>query len=498
MPLGLLDIPSDQTQENYDFDLTKQGNTVIFASSGYGKSTVLQTLALNLAKANTPEQVQMNLLDFGNNGLLPLKDLPHVADIVTLEEEEKLQKLLDSIAETLAVRKKAFKTAGVASLEQYESKTKESLPILVNILDNYDGLSQNDKRKESIDNLLLQVLRDGASLGVYLVFTASRTGAVRMNMMSAISTKMALYLNEESEITTIMGREKVLQEAKVGRGQVMVDVPRAIQFYLPVEGDNSTEILENLEKEVLTLDENWTGVRPAKIPMVPELLTATQFNTVVTEKEDNKFYIGLNKADSAVESFDLFTGNSIGVFSANKKQLGLLAPFLIEQFFEQNCEVIIIDALKGLEEFSDKAKLYISRDDITNHLTELKETMEFLMSQKDSEAKQIIIFNGIADILEKNFYQQAQFISLIEQNTSQRQLIFMDYQTKVGDNFAMPTVTVKENITQILFGGELSSQHFIENLSMAVKNESYQKNVLHCVADEELYHIVVPILQEEV
>ena len=186
-------------------------------------------------------------------------------------------------------------------------------------MDNYDGLSQNDKRKETIDNLLLQVLRDGASLGVYLVFTASRTGAVRMNMMSAISTKMALYLNEESEITTIMGREKVLQEAKVGRGQVMVDVPRAIQFYLPVEGENSTEILENLEKEVSTLDENWTGVRPAKIPMVPELLTATQFNTVVTEKENNKFYIGLNKATTQLESFDLFNGHSLGLFTANKK-----------------------------------------------------------------------------------------------------------------------------------------------------------------------------------
>ena len=53
------------------------------------KSTLLQTLSLNLAKANTPEQVHLNLLDFGNNGLLPLKDLPHVADIVTLEETEK-------------------------------------------------------------------------------------------------------------------------------------------------------------------------------------------------------------------------------------------------------------------------------------------------------------------------------------------------------------------------------------------------------------------------
>ena len=497
VPLGLLDIPSDQTQENYDFDLTKQGNTVIFASSGYGKSTVLQTLALNLAKANTPEQVHMNLLDFGNNGLLPLKDLPHVADIVTLEEEEKLQKLLDSIAETLAARKKQFKTAGVASLEQYESKTKESLPILVNILDNYDGLSQNDKRKETIDNLLLQVLRNGASLGVYLVFTASRTGAVRMNMMSAISTKMALYLNEESEITTIMGREKVLQEAKVGRGQVMVDVPRAIQFYLPVEGDNSTEILENLEKEVSTLDENWTGVRPAKIPMVPELLTTTQFNTVVAEKEDNKFYIGLNKADSAVESFDLFTGNSIGIFSANKKQLHLLAPFVFKEILRQEKQVILIDALKSLEQFENEVSIYISKEKITNQLDDMKEAISFLIEANDLDKQSIIIFNGLADILSKLGNQQAQFIDIIEQNSDQKQFIFMDYVTNVGNNFAMPTVVTRENVQLILFGGELNAQHFIENLPAAIKTEKVNPNVLHCVRDEELSHIVIPVEKEE-
>ena len=158
------------------------------------------------------------------------------------------------------------------------------------LLDNYDGLSPNDKRKDGIDNLLLQVLRDGASLGIYLVFTASRTGTVRMNMMSAIATKMVLYLNEESELTTIMGREKVAQVAKVGRGQIMVDAPRAIQFYLPVAGSNSTEVLEQLEQEVLTLNENWTGVRPAKIPMVPEELTEEIFESFISVKEENTLY----------------------------------------------------------------------------------------------------------------------------------------------------------------------------------------------------------------
>lgn len=144
---------------------------------------------MNLARQNTPEQVQFNLLDFGNNGLLPLKDLPHIADIVTLEEDEKLQKMLDRISGLLAERKGSFKKNGVASIVQYEVKTQSKLPLVINILDGYDGLSVEDNRKDKIDEVLLQLLRDGASLGVYLIMTTSRSGSIRVNMMSNIATK---------------------------------------------------------------------------------------------------------------------------------------------------------------------------------------------------------------------------------------------------------------------------------------------------------------------
>lgn len=497
VPLGLLDIPSEQAQVEYYFDLEKQNNTTIFASSGYGKSTILQTLALNLARVNTPEQVQFNLLDFGNNGLLPLKELPHVADIVTLEEEEKLEKMLNRIAFTLAERKKQFKEVGVASLSQYEAKTNQQLPILVNLLDNYDGLSLNDKRKETIDNLLLQVLRDGASLGIYLILTASRTGAIRMNMMSAIATKMVLYLNEESELVAIMGRNKVLQESKVGRGQVMLDVPRAIQFYLPVSANNSSELLENLEAEVSSLNKNWTGIRPKPIPMVPEELTIDKFEKLINDRKDKTLLLGLNKANTNIETFELFTGKSIGLFPANRKQINVLAPFLFSEIIRQNIEVILVDGLKSLEKFEDIVSIYISKENLNKQFDLFKAALDTLISSKEIEKDTLVIFNGTTDILSKLGYQQSQFIHLIELSIPHVQFIFMDYITNIGNNFAMPTITVKENVSMILFGGQLETQHFIENLSPQQKNEKTELNVLHCVKDEDFLNIVVPTKREE-
>jgi S-DNA-T family DNA segregation ATPase FtsK/SpoIIIE len=492
VPLGLLDIPSNQAQENYDFDLTKQGNTVIFASSGYGKSTILQTLALNLSKVNTPEQVQLNLLDFGNNGLLPLKDLPHVADIVTLEEEEKLQKMLNGIAETLAVRKKQFKEAGVASLEQYESKTKAALPIIVNLLDNYDGLSPNDKRKDGIDNLLLQVLRDGASLGIYLVFTASRTGTVRMNMMSAIATKMVLYLNEESELTTIMGREKVAQVAKVGRGQIMVDAPRAIQFYLPVAGSNSTEVLENLEKEVSALNENWSGKRPAKIPMVPEELTEEIFNSFIPVKQENTLYLGLNKETSEIEKVELFNKNTIGFFLGNKKQTVLVTQFLEKQFTHSE-EIILFDAIGNLSTYP--SSIYVGKDMITQHSVNVLDSIRSLRTFKKEE-KFIVILNGFAQVLNKIVLNPEEFYSIVEESKANIQFVLLDTLTNVGGNYSPTTTATKENLPYILFGGEMQKQNFVE-MTQELRNKKLQVNELMCLNDEEVSTIVLPTQEEE-
>ena len=73
VPFARMDIPTEQRQKDYHFDLEKMGHTVFYGSPGFGKSLALQTLVLNLARLNTPEQVQINLFDFGTNGLLPLK-----------------------------------------------------------------------------------------------------------------------------------------------------------------------------------------------------------------------------------------------------------------------------------------------------------------------------------------------------------------------------------------------------------------------------------------
>ncbi|EGP5130045.1 type VII secretion protein EssC, partial [Enterococcus faecium] len=301
-----------------------------------------------------------------------------------------------------------------------------------------------------------------------------------------------LYLNDESEIGRLLGREVLAAQAISGRGQIMLDVPTAIQFYLPTEGKNSAELLEKLEAKVTEMNQNWTGLRPEKIPMVPEELTTDKFQALIADRKSNTLYLGLNKVNTNVEYFELFAGKSLGLFPANKKQLNVLAPFLLDEIVCQSAEVILVDELKSLETFQNSVSIYISREELNNQFETLNLALEMLLSSREVENKSLIIFNGTSEILNKLGYQQLQFIQLIEQNTSRVQFIFMDYVTNIGNNFAMPTVTVKENVPMILFGGQLGTQHFVENFSLQLKNEKVELNVLHCVKDGEISKIVVP------
>ena len=66
------------------------------------------------------------------------------------------------------------------SLNEMELAMQGFIALDETIVNSNGTYSLEDQRKDGIDELLLQLLRDGASLGVYLIFTASRSGSIRM------------------------------------------------------------------------------------------------------------------------------------------------------------------------------------------------------------------------------------------------------------------------------------------------------------------------------
>ena len=392
IPLGKLDIPSLQTQENYKFDLEKMSHTVIFSSPGYGKSTALQTIVMNLARQNNPEQIQFNLLDFGTNGLLPLKNLPHVIDMTIGDEVEKTDKMLERIQNELALRKKLFTQVEVASFAQYEAKG-ETLPIQVIVLDNYDTIAEDGMGRDKFDILISQLLREGAALGVYLLMTANRSNAFRSSMFTNIQSKIMLYMLSEDEGRNLFGRSRLQVPEILGRGQLVhKGQPTAIQIYLPASGEKDADVFSQLEVDIKKLDKDWEGIRPEPIPMVASQISTSEFfeTKIVQERLKNfKLPIGFQKESAELFSINLKDEDYFLILGENKERFQTMAIRIFDAYSQltKPKELLVFDVLGWLKEIPAPKNVTIIKESYKDYIVagnEVKNHPVFILNAESA------------------------------------------------------------------------------------------------------------------
>ena len=269
--VGTVDIPSRQTQDTLRLDLSRDGHLALFASPGYGKSTFLQTLVMDLARSHNPEHLHVYLLDLGTNGLLPLRGLPHVADTLTVDDGQKAQKLTARLEAEIKRRKRRLSEYSVANLEMFERASGEVLPHVLVVVDGFEGL-KDMPGEEGLAGLLTAVAREGAGLGLHLALTAGRPASLRTNLSANIKTQIALRLNDDGEARGIVGRTALQIDDLPGRGLVRLDQPETFQTALPADAEDTLAVIEAIQTEAREMDASWRGDRPDPLPVIPERL----------------------------------------------------------------------------------------------------------------------------------------------------------------------------------------------------------------------------------
>lgn len=274
--IGLSDRPEMQAQEPLELNLTKEGHLAVVSSPGYGKSTFLQTVVMNLCRTHTPEELNVYLVDFGTNGLLPLRDFPQVADIIRIDEEEKIGKFFRRIIAELNERKQKLSEYGVASIEMYERATNQVVPYIPIIIDMVDSV-QDSAFQEEFNRVIGQIAREGSSVGIHLVMSMSRINALRTPILANIKYQVSLFQIDDMEIRNVVGRTDLTIEEIPGRGIVSLDDPVLFQTALPVRAEDDLELVEKIRSEAKELQEQWQGHTPKPIPMIPDRVEFIQF-----------------------------------------------------------------------------------------------------------------------------------------------------------------------------------------------------------------------------
>lgn len=193
---GLQDVPSRQAQEPVRFDLATGGHLLVLGGARSGRSQLLRSLTGALISQHGPDDLHLYALDCGNGALAVLETLPHHGAVVSRTEPERAGRLLRRFAAELTRRQQLLAAGGHASLNERDDRP----PHLVLLVDRWEGFmsSLGELDSGALTDLVLLLLREGASVGIHLVVTGDRSlGLGRVG--ATTERKLALRLPDRAD-----------------------------------------------------------------------------------------------------------------------------------------------------------------------------------------------------------------------------------------------------------------------------------------------------------
>lgn len=339
MVVGVTDELQNRAQNVLKMNLSK-GHIGIFGAAGFGKTVMIQSMIMSLVRKNSPSVIHFYLLDFGQ-ALLPLQPLPHVADLITIDEEEKIRKWICLMVKLIKTRKRLFKKNGVSDIETYHELTGEKIKRVIVVLDNYDG-TKDVEFGDDLDKTLVMLTREGLSLGIHVIISAMRD--LRYQLMANMKEKITYFQIEISDVLGIMGRTQMRVPEIPGRGLVKLDDIYEFQTLLPNDKETQGERITALRAEAFRMREMWKGEVPKKIPIVPEVLTAKTFLNYSTVQavvlQPHMASIGVDFESVRSVTLDLSQDPIILVIGTRQRMKSVVETILLTVF--QKMTVLIV------------------------------------------------------------------------------------------------------------------------------------------------------------
>ncbi|MCM1145143.1 MAG: type VII secretion protein EssC [Blautia sp.] len=297
--LGVVDIPEQQTQEPYVIDFSREGNLFFAAAPGYGKTVFLTTAALSLALKNRVEALHFYVLDFGNSGLIPLNRLHHTADYITFEDTERRQKFMTYLEQEVKERRKRLADAMAQNFAVYNQGNREPMRALVILLDNYDVVRELGAEME---DFFQRISRDGAGLGIFMIATATRSGAMKYAVFNNFKNRMAGCLSEAHDAANIIGRSSLKPSEKKGRVLVKwKGTINAMQTEVMADYEGEADYNRRLEEVIGKINSLYPDQKAARIAVLPDELDQ---KALMGYEGNCQIRLGLNTGTVQAEGID--------------------------------------------------------------------------------------------------------------------------------------------------------------------------------------------------
>ena len=270
VPVGIVDDPARQRQYVETFNLS-QNNIYILGSSQSGKTNLIQTMVIGLAKRYSPNEVNIYFLDFASMILKNYTELNHVGGVITPADEERLKGFLKLMQATIQFRKDFFSKLGLSSYSAYREAGMKELPQIVVFLDNWVAFRGYFPDYE---DSIINISRDSVSAGISIVVTAAQSSGMSFKLLANFSKRTALYCNDASDYGAIFDACRKKINNIPGRGIIENNKTYyECQYYLAFAAEKEIEKINLIKEFIKDIHDKYGDCYVPGIPEIPEKVT---------------------------------------------------------------------------------------------------------------------------------------------------------------------------------------------------------------------------------
>lgn len=300
--IGVYDDPENQYQGVHTVDLGSN-NLMIIGSSQSGKTNVLQNIIRSLSTKYTPDEANIYIIDFASMVLKNFDKLNHVGGVVCSSEDEKLKNLFKLLNTEIENRKEKLVSVGVSSFAAYKEAGEKDMPLIVLLIDNLTALKELYFQD---DDELLNLCREGLTVGISIVIANSQTAGIGYKYLANFSARMALYCNDSNEYSSLFDHCSERIDSISGRCIVEIDKNHyECQSYLAFNGEKEIDRVQEIKKYISEVNAANKHTMAKRIPLIPASLTKVFMVEQFSNYMEDKFSIVIGLDYATVTPFAL-------------------------------------------------------------------------------------------------------------------------------------------------------------------------------------------------
>ncbi|MFH8445886.1 type VII secretion protein EccCa [Streptomyces sp. NPDC018026] len=388
VPVGIVDKPYEQRRDPLWVNFGgAAGHMQILGGPQSGKSTLLRSVIASFALTHTPHEVQFYALDFGGGGLSAVAGLPHVGDVASRLDPEKVRRTAAEVYGVMTRREEYFRTAGISSIAEFRARrargdisvTDQPWGDVFLVIDGWGNFRTD---YEALEPVVLDIAARGLGYGIHVILTASRSMEVRSNLKDHLMNRLELRLGDTMDSEFDRKVAANVPTGVPGRGQTpqkqhfMAAVPR-------IDGLSSdTDLAEATQALGTEVARHWQQPGAPAVRLLPRAFPAHQLppgdrfprrGVSFALDEDNLEPVFV---DFEQDPFFLVFGESE---SGKSNLLKLLIQRLSERYDGDSCKLFVIDnrrSLLGVTPASHLAEYVPMSNQMQHHMDALAELMQ--------------------------------------------------------------------------------------------------------------------------